>query len=442
MKLHTTSSYAAQLRPLLRDQVFRAAPLRLLWLPVHYAVIIASTLVIARGWLSWPVELALSLLIGASFAGLTFVAHEALHGSIVRSRRWRRVIGRLGFLPFCVPPRLWESWHNRVHHGHTNLPGSDPDAYPTLAEYQGSRVVRCVTDWAAPGRSRPGGAFSLVVGFSVQSSHMLLTAARRGFLSRDQHRLALLEAGLSWSAWIAVAIALGPSTFALAFGLPLLVSNAIIMSFILTNHSLSPHTAVNDPLANSLSLTLPRFFDWLTLGFGLHVEHHLFPALSGRHARELGAEVRRLWPERYQCLPYLKALRLLHHSPRVYRTSTMLFDPVQGSIWPALLPEGVEASAHADESATAHASPAYVQPRPSPASLLAVSLATSVACSAPALRAPAASEPPAKPAATAMPVAMPERPTAPPSDRGTSWDPHGAPPATIPQAHSEPSRLS
>jgi fatty acid desaturase len=211
VKLHTTSSYAAQLRPLLRNQVFRPAPQRLVWLPVHYAVVIASGLVIARGWLPWPAQLALSVLMGASFAGLTFVAHEALHGSIVRSRGLRRVIGQLGFLPFCVPTRLWEAWHNRVHHGHTNHPGSDPDAYPTLAEYEDSRAVRWVTDWVAPGRGRAGGGFSLLVGFSVQSSHMLMTAARRGFLSRGQHRLALLESGLSWAAWIAVASVVGPS---------------------------------------------------------------------------------------------------------------------------------------------------------------------------------------------------------------------------------------
>ena len=347
MNLHTTSSYAAQLRPRLPSQVFSPAPLRLLWLPVHCAVIVGGTLVTAHGWLWWPLQLALSLLIGTSFAGLTFVAHEALHGSIVRSLRWRRLIGRVGFLPFCVPPRLWESWHNRVHHGNTNYPGSDPDAYPTYAEYEGSASVRRITDWLAPGRRRAAGAFSFLIGFSVQSSHMLLTAARRGYLSRRQHRVALLEAGLSWAAWLTVAVLMGPWAFVLAFVIPLLVGNAIIMSFILTNHSLSPHTTVNDPLVNSLSLTSPRFFEWLTLGFGFHVEHHLFPAVSGRHARELRGQVQRLWPERYQQLPYFKALRLLHCSPRVYRTDTLLCDPTGGAEWPTLLPSAREPAAHA-----------------------------------------------------------------------------------------------
>ncbi len=181
MDLRTTSSYAAALRPTLRSQVFRAAPLRLLWLPVHYAVIVLGTLTIARGWLVLPLELLLSMVIGSSFAGLTFVGHEALHGAIVRHRFLRRLVGRLGFLPFAVPPRLWEAWHNRVHHGNTNRAGTDPDTYPTLSEYRGSAMLRRVTDWLAPGRRRWGGAFSFLIGFTVQSSHMLLTARRREF---------------------------------------------------------------------------------------------------------------------------------------------------------------------------------------------------------------------------------------------------------------------
>jgi fatty acid desaturase len=344
VNLRTTSSYAAQLRPALRREIFSPAPLRLLWLPAHYAVIGLSTLAIARGWFALPIELLLSLAIGASFAGLTFVGHEALHGALVRGRWLRRLVGRLGFLPFSVPPRLWEAWHNRVHHGHTNQAGVDPDAYPTLGEYEASVGLRRATDWVSPGRSRLAGSFSLLVGFSVQSAHMLLVAERKRFLSRSQHRVALLEAVASWALWVALAIALGPAAFALAFVLPLVIGNTIIMSLILTNHSLSPHTEVNDPLVNSLSVSGPRLLEWLTLGFGFHVEHHLFPAVSGRYGRELSAEVRRRWPDRYQRLPYLRALLMLHRSPRVYRTSTQLFNPASGQVWPTLMPSLATAS--------------------------------------------------------------------------------------------------
>lgn len=338
MKLRATSSYAAELRPLLRSQIFAAAPLRLLWLPIHYAALGLGSFALLEGWLTWPLELVVSLVMGANFAGLTFVGHEALHGALVRNLRLRRWVGRLAFLPFAVSPGLWEAWHNRVHHGSTNKGGVDPDAYPSLKEYVQSPAVRGVTDWLAPGRSRLTGVFSLLFGFSVQSTHMLLVAHRKGFLSKSQHQWALMEAVATWALIIAFGIAVGPGVFLLAFMLPLVVGNCIVMSFILTNHTLSPLTSVNDPLVNSLSVTGPRFLEWVTLGFGFHVEHHLFPAVSGRHGRELRSVIQKLWPERYQQLPYLRALLALHRSARVYHTDTELLDPRTGRTWQTLLP--------------------------------------------------------------------------------------------------------
>jgi fatty acid desaturase len=279
----------------------------------------------------------ISVVMGCSMAGLTFLAHEALHGAVVRNRAARRVIGWLGFLPFAISPRLWEAWHNGVHHGHTNQPGTDPDAYPTLSEYRRSRFVRAVTEWAI-GRRRLRGALSLVIGFSVQSAHMLLRARASKLLRPSDHTLALAETALALVLWLMLALLVGPITFLFSFVFPLLVANCIVMSLILTNHSLSPHTAVNDPLMNSLSVTGPRLLEWVTLGFGFHVEHHLFPAMSGRHARRLRDLLRERFPERYQSLPWARALRALHRSGRVYDTPTTLVDPKTGRRWQTLGP--------------------------------------------------------------------------------------------------------
>jgi fatty acid desaturase len=316
--------------------VFEPARSRLLWLPVHLATISLSMAALASGLV--PVWLAplLSLLIGLSFAGLTFLGHEALHGAVLRNLRLRKLVGWVGFLPFAVSPRLWIAWHNRVHHGNTNRAGVDPDAYPTLDVYGQSRAVRLATDYGAPGRRRLRGALSLLIGFSVQSTHMLLVARRQGFLSPREYRWAVGETLLGVALWSALAVAIGPVAFLLAFGLPLVVANIVVMSLILTNHSLSPLTGVNDPLANSLSVTAPRWVEWLTLGFGFHVEHHLFPAMSGRHGAHVRDLLRARFPEQYQSMPLFRALLALHRSPRVYKTPTTLVDPRSGSEWPAL----------------------------------------------------------------------------------------------------------
>ena len=86
---------------------------------------------------------------------------------------------------------------------------------------------------------------------------MLACARRWGYLTATQHRWALLETAAGVGLWLALAAQVGLLSFLFVYVLPLLVANAIVMGFILTNHSLSPMTDQNDPLLSSLSVTLP-----------------------------------------------------------------------------------------------------------------------------------------------------------------------------------------
>ncbi|MEI9952949.1 MAG: acyl-CoA desaturase [Pseudomonadota bacterium] len=335
MSESTIASYARDIRPHLKRGAFRPARSRLWWLPVHLAIVTLCIIALQQHWLPWLVAPLLSLVIGMSFAGLTFVGHETLHGAIVRGPRLRYLVGWLGFSPFVISPRLWVAWHNRVHHGNTQHAGKDPDAYPTLREYRQSRAIRLATQ-IAPGLRRLRGASTPLIGFSVQSTHMLFAARARGFLSGKEQAYAACETLLGVALWSTLAVATGGLVFLFAFVLPLLVANAIVMGFILTNHSLSPLTGLNDPLLNSLTVTTPRLVEWLTLGFGYHVEHHLFPAMSARHAPEVRALLRARYPGKYQSMSLLRATAALHSSARVYKDATTLVDPKSGREWPAL----------------------------------------------------------------------------------------------------------
>lgn len=339
MELRPLSSYVRELRAVLPSEMFAPARSRLLWLPANLAVIVAATWAVASGAIPWPLVPLVSIVIGVAFAGLTFLAHETLHGAVVKGRRLRRVVGWIGLLPFVVSPRLWIAWHNRQHHGNTNVAGVDPDMYPVLREYQESRLLRAVTDRFALGGRRWTGVLSLLFGYTGQSTQMLLTARRRGFLSRRDHLLAFAETGLGVAVWGAVALVVGLVPLLFVFVLPVIVANWIVMAYILTNHGLSPLTPeVNDPLVNSLSVTVPRWVEWLTLGFGHHTEHHLFPAMSTRHAATVRAAILARWPERYQSLPLGTALLRLHRTARVYEDDVTLVDPRSGGAWPTLLP--------------------------------------------------------------------------------------------------------
>ncbi|MBA3820636.1 MAG: fatty acid desaturase [Deltaproteobacteria bacterium] len=335
--LYPLSQYVRELRAGLPREAFEPARSRALLIPLHLGLVTAETLVIARGWVPWFVVPLISLAIGISFACLTFVAHEALHGGIARGKRAKHAIGWLGFLPFVLSPRLWVAWHDRVHHANANLP-DDPDMYPTLERYRAHQQIRLFVDWFSLGCRRWRGGLSLVLGFTVQSLHQLIAATSSGFLAARDRRLAMVETALAIGVWAVLAALVGFVPFLFVFVLPLVVANIIVMAFILTNHSLSPLVPINDPLISGLSVTSSPIVERLTLRFGYHVEHHLFPAMSSRHADKVRDLLRVHWPERYQSMPLTHAIRELHRTARVYKDATTLIDPRTGAEFSTLLP--------------------------------------------------------------------------------------------------------
>ncbi len=339
MQLRSITDYSRAIKPALPAAVFQPARSRLLWLPFHAAVITTLAWALAAGHvraLAWPL---VSIVIGLSLAGIVFLGHELLHGGVVRGRRAIRVLGWVCLLPFTLPPTVWTGWHNRTHHNQCSIPGRDPDMYPTLDEYEADRTRRWMADHFGLGRRRLMSLLSLFFGFTGQSQKMLWKARDKGVLSAGLHRRALAEFGLAVGFWAAVAVLVGVVPFVFVYLIPLPIANAVVMVFIMSNHGLSPLTPEqNDPLVNSLSVTLPRVLEWLTLDFGFHVEHHLFPAMSTRHGRAVRTALRARYPERYQSMPLTRALRTLYTTARVHQDHVTLVDPTTGQTWPTLVP--------------------------------------------------------------------------------------------------------
>ena len=84
--LYPLSRYVRELKSELTPEAFRPARSRLLLIPLHLTIVVVATLAVARGWVPWPVFPLLGVVIGIGFACLTFVAHEGLHGGIVRGK--------------------------------------------------------------------------------------------------------------------------------------------------------------------------------------------------------------------------------------------------------------------------------------------------------------------------------------------------------------------
>jgi fatty acid desaturase len=176
------------------------------------------------------------------------------------------------------------------------------------------------------------------LGFTGQSLIVLANGGAPSGMTARQHRLAIAQTLAAVVVWALVGYLVGPMGFLFAFVIPHLIANAVVMVYILSNHSLSPLTQTNDPLLNSLSVTAPRLLEVVHLQFGFHVEHHLFPAMSPRHAHLVREGIRRRWPGRYQAMSLARALHLLWISPRVYENATTLFHPRSQERWQALRP--------------------------------------------------------------------------------------------------------
>jgi fatty acid desaturase len=282
---------------------------------------------LARGGIGVPATIATVLVVGNAYASMLLLAHEVMHGAVVRSPRYQRALAWLGFAPFLISPTLWRVWHNEVHHGRTNEPDRDPDIFAGEAMHASSPTTRWVLRFV-PGS---GGASSVLfpfVWFCAHGQIVLWFLSRRmpGF-ARLRRRRAELEAGAMALGWLGLAFAIGLSRAAVAILAPMAVGNCFLMSYIATNHLLRPLVTEPDPLRSSMSVRTFPLLDRLHFRFSHHVEHHLFPAMCGADLPRVRTWLRRHVPEEYVCPAHLRALVWLYRTPRTYRDAVTLVDP-------------------------------------------------------------------------------------------------------------------
>jgi fatty acid desaturase len=330
--------YAREVREYLPASVFERAPARLLWLIPHLGIIVASAWVVVRAHPPWYVALLCALLAGHSWGCLGFLAHETMHHATVRSRAVEHLVATIGLLPYCLSPTLWSAWHNQAHHGKTGHLIGDPDAFGTLNLWRRSAHVRHMETLSA-GSGYARSALFLPLWFSLQILIVLLVhSERKQFYARISRRAVYLETGAMALFWIGVLAAVGPWCFLFVYLVPLLAANTVLMSYIATNHFLNPLTSTNDPLVNSLSVTAPRWIEALHLNFGYHVEHHIFPTVSARHAPAVRDVLVRLYGTSYLSMPHARALRLLYARPKLHRDSDTVINPRTMAVFRTLAP--------------------------------------------------------------------------------------------------------
>ncbi|MGP4082983.1 fatty acid desaturase family protein [Pseudalkalibacillus sp. R45] len=330
---HTFGWYAARIAPHMPKKAFKPVPSRLLGGLVYLLISIASFVTIIFFETNIWLNLLISLILGASFAGMGFLGHEILHGTVVRKPWLRDFLGAVAFWPLTTGPKLWRKWHNLTHHVHTQDEEKDPDAWPSMKKFSKNKFMRWM--YRIPFSIRAIASFAaLAVTFTLHSLKMF-TVYIKEFNPKKQPSV-WLEAILPWATWIGLLMWIGFEKWFFAFLLPLLIANFIVMAYISTNHRLNPLVPVNDPLANSLTVVTPKWVDVLHFNFSYHTEHHLFPGMSPKYYPMVKAHIKKMWPDRYHEMPFGQALLALFKTPRVYYNDKELIDPHKGKLFGSL----------------------------------------------------------------------------------------------------------
>jgi len=342
IKLIPKSEYRQKLREHLPSSVFKSEfnhYYRYLMLMGFYWCGVAVILNVNNSL----IKALVSFLIGVSLASLTFFLHDLLHDSIIKSRLFSYFTGlSIGILNLFAP-LFWHRVHN-FHHARTGNV-DDPDRSYILPEKPKNSVEKIAYKTRISDESYHP-LLSLILmstGFFWYFSNTMLSTFVNGKRSQQYNKYNRTQELFKNKSDKAVVIFELVVIFSFQFFLysylskgnfinymfisliPIAISHFIAMSYIHTNHFLSPLTGeIDDPLINSLSLKNSKFVDKIFFNFSHHVEHHLFPAMSSSHYPEVRKLLLKLYPERFQLIPYVDAIKMLFKTPRIYGDSTNL----------------------------------------------------------------------------------------------------------------------
>ncbi|MBN8542293.1 MAG: fatty acid desaturase [Deltaproteobacteria bacterium] len=326
-ELKNIGFYRREIMPFLGAEVFELNPLRLGWFAACVSVAVFGFYAIVALELPWFAKLAIGITIGLANGILGFVTHELLHGSIVKNERLQNALGFFGLMPFLISPTYWRFVHNRLHHGKTQQTIRDPDAFPTLRIYKSSKFVQTIFPYTpGSGHKRSALYFFFWLSFHEFVAQIYLRF-RNGVFAGMNHRKVSIELALQMAIMGAAAIYAGPANWLWVIVLPIAAQNYLLVSYIATNHNLSPLTSENDPLVNSLTVTNHPVVEFFTLNFGYHVEHHLFPTVSPRHAKKIHVALLKKFPESFKVMSKWKAMKALYSTPRIYKSANVLVHP-------------------------------------------------------------------------------------------------------------------
>jgi fatty acid desaturase len=273
-------------------------------------------------------QLISGLILGILAGSISHITHNLLHGSIISNKKLQTFFAFWGFLPHWLSPTFYRYWHNYLHHTFTQKHITDPDAYPSQFLFENSPFFKMIYA-GLPGSKKFASYFYFFHSFT---SHSQLNQCIQRFKLKKQYKklnqnAVNRELFLQATVLIPLVIMLAKVNFIFLVVLPFSICNYMIMSYIATNHAMTPLTDVNDPLKNTLSLTSNRISDFFCRYMAYHVSHHLYPHVNPRYYPMIDKILLETFPEKYKCLPKWEAIKLLYSTPRIYKDENTVYYP-------------------------------------------------------------------------------------------------------------------
>ncbi|NDJ17483.1 fatty acid desaturase family protein [Myxacorys almedinensis] len=330
------SEYAKKLRPMLPPAAFLPDRNKIVILLINVALLVLGWAIASYldrwTWYWLPLYFPLALLMGNSVIVLLFSSHDLMHSSAIKAPRFRRIVSLVGLAMLWMPPTLWQIVHNREHHTHTNSVADpdrnylyeQPNTWGKWIQNQFSPSSDVHPLGLAVGMATAWGIYTFrnltsVLLFNNESVNYVPAA----FRVSPKERAAIASEffgilGLHLS--ILCYLQFHPLKLALSYFLPIGIGYAGIIFYVYTNHMLCRLTSVNDPLANSISIKVPKLFDLLHLNFSYHTEHHIFPGINSDYYPLVQTLLQTHYPTKAgYVLPAKAAWQLLLQTPRHYR---------------------------------------------------------------------------------------------------------------------------
>ncbi|MGZ3690723.1 MAG: fatty acid desaturase family protein [Pseudobdellovibrio sp.] len=319
--------YNRKITAVLPAHFFERTPLRIAYAGLFFGLNVLLVLAVLKLDLHWSLKILAGVLIGQFNAGMAFISHETSHGQHIASKNAQDALVLFAFSPFMISPTYWRFWHNRLHHGNTQYILKDPDAFPNMTVYRQSKFMQRLFAWT-PGSGTIRSYFYFFFWFSFQSFlNQIYMRFGNKMWEEMKHNRVSVEFGFQILLVATYIYFVGSQAPIYLILIPFAVQNYTVMSYISTNHNISPLTKINDPLENSLTVTTNPLLDLMHLNFGYHVEHHIFPRMSGAYTKNVHYALKKMFPETYQYMKKSDALKLLYSTPRIYKNHTTLIHP-------------------------------------------------------------------------------------------------------------------